>query len=453
MKPVALICLLALAGCEAGQTGGGEPPALSSETQPDASAARHKNAAAARARTDGSLAQTRFAALIQQGVTTGPLSKAAGSVILDASAQIEIEKSALRPQISAEGSLTSGGTSVPVLRLNQIIYDGGRTEARVALRQTEAKRVYQSEVASLSARTFQAVETVIDFERDKDLLSQAKQNAAQIEGLVGLIEERFEAGAGSIADVLSAKGRLSNAQSDVAQASTNLASSKAVWVEVFGAPPKQSLRIPPAPQLRQTDEGFALENSPRLRELALVLETREQELDLSARARVPTVSAILETDFNQGSFSNGVQARLGVNFPIYRGGLEDASAASAKARRDQALAAFDSLKRELTRSLSQAKAETGSIQARLSATQRAVALNEQALVTSKGQFELGKGNFTQIVEAVRELDVAQERYIRQKSEARRAEYAILAVTGDILDALGIIAPLRPVGLDDRQEQE
>jgi predicted small lipoprotein YifL len=54
MKPVALICLLALAGCEAGQTGGGERPALSSETQPDASAARHKTAAAARARTDGS---------------------------------------------------------------------------------------------------------------------------------------------------------------------------------------------------------------------------------------------------------------------------------------------------------------------------------------------------------------------------------------------------------------
>ncbi|SDY24499.1 Outer membrane protein TolC [Lentibacter algarum] len=452
MKRAALICLLAMAGCEAGQSGGEARLALGSETLPKTRGDGDTSGAAVGARTDRSLAQTSFAALIQQGVTTGPLSKAAGSAILDASAQIEIEKSALRPQISAEGSVISSGTSVPVLRLNQIIYDGGRTEARVALRQTEAERVYQSEVASLSARTFQAVETVIDFERDKALLSQAKQNAAQIEGLVVLIEQRFDAGAGSIADVLSAKGRLSNAQSDVAQAITNLASSKAVWVEVFGGPPKQSLSIPTAPQLRLTDEGFALQNSPRLRELALVLETREQELGLSARARVPTVSAILETDFNQGTFSNGVQARLGVNFPIYRGGLENASEASAKARRDQALAAFDSLKRELTRSLSQARAETDSIQTRLSATKRAVALNEQALVTSKGQFELGKGNFTQIVDPVRELDVAQERYIRQKSEARRAEYAILAVTGDILDALGILAPLRPVGLDDSKEQ-
>lgn len=452
MKLAALICLLALAGCETAQKEGGARPVMHSAALSSASDGAGPSRLVDGARTDRSLVQTRFAALIQQGVTTGPLSRAAGSVIMDASAQIGIEKSALRPQINIEGSVTSEGSAVPVLGLSQIIYDGGHRAARVALRQTEARRVYQSEVAGLSARTFKAVETVIDFERDKALLVQARQNAAQIEGLVGLIEERFDAGAGSLADLLSAKGRLSNAEAEVAQARTDLASSRAVWVEIFGLAPVQSLDVPAAPKLRQSDEAFALQNSPRLRELRLVLETREQELALSARTRVPTVSAILETDFNQGSFSDGVQARLGIDLPIYRGGLERASVAGAAARRDQALAELDSLTRALTRSLSQAKAETGSIQTRLRATQRAVALNEEALVTSKGQFELGKGSFTQIVEAVRELDLAQERLIRQKSEARRAEYAILAVTGDILDALGIIAPLRPVGLDDFNEE-
>ena len=101
------------------------------------------------------------------------------------------------------------------------------------------------------------------------------------------------------------------------------------------------------------------------------------------------------------------------------------------------------LRRELERALTQARAETSSNAARVARAREAVRLNEQAVDAAQGQFRLGNGSLLQTLDALRELNDARVRLVRQDAEAKRAEYAILAVTGDILDALGILAPARP----------
>jgi outer membrane protein TolC len=186
-----------------------------------------------------------------------------------------------------------------------------------------------------------------------------------------------------------------------------------------------------------------VERSPRLRTQVAVSQVRQQEVVVAERATRPTLSAILETDFNEGSIDNGAQARLGVNVPIYQGGSARANVETARANLQQSEADAEELRRELQRSLSQALEETNSIQRRLATARRAVEINEQALDAARGQFDIGRSTIVQILDALRELNLAQVRVIQLEAQARRAEYAVLAVTGDILDALGVAQPTDP----------
>ena len=194
---------LALQGCEqtaATATPIGETaPAIAAVVQP-------VQPAASANRISGSVANTPFAKLIRKGVANAPSTAASSSVLAAAGSRITAERSAYQPQLSAEGAINSDGDAVPILRLSQIIYDGGRTKKRVSLRKTQADQIYESEVASLSARAFEAVEVLINLDRDRRLQAQAQRNVALVGSLVDDLDDRFSAGAGSVADVLTASG-------------------------------------------------------------------------------------------------------------------------------------------------------------------------------------------------------------------------------------------------------
>lgn len=392
---------------------------------------------------EGSVANTPFAELVRASVANAPTSSAGVASIVAARSRIKAEKGAFLPQINAETSITSGGDAVPILRMSQIIYDGGKGAGRVALRRSEARETWLSEISSLSALSFEAVETIVDLDRNRALEEQAQRNLSRTRSLVADLQSRFDAGAGSVADLLAGQGRQSNAESELAQAQTDVALATATWVEVFGAPPSGIPKIPAAPHLGRRSLEELVARSPRLRGQIAASAIRENEVTLAKRATRPTLSAILETDFNQGTLPSDANARLGIDVPIYRGGIARANIDTAEAGLEQSRAGEEALRRELLRSLAQALEETSSIQGRLASARRAVRTNEKALEAARGQVDIGRGTLVQTLDALRELNTAQTRIIQLQAQARRAEYAVLAVTGDILDALGIAQPVDP----------
>ncbi|RLJ98544.1 TolC family protein [Ruegeria conchae] len=391
----------------------------------------------------GSVAHTDFAELVRTSVATSPTTAAGTANVLASKSRIDAEQGAFLPQIEAETSLTSGGDPVPILRLSQIIYDGGKVNSRVGLRQIEARQTWLSELSELNALSFEAIETIVNLDRNRRLEQQARQNLDRTDILVDDLQSRFDAGAGSVADLLAGQGRRSNAETELAQAQTEVELATANWVEVFGTRPGVIPTIPPAPALAGSSAHEMVERSPRLRTQVAVSQVRQQEVIVAERATRPTLSAILETDFDQGFIDDGAQARLGVTVPIYQGGSSRANVKTARANLQQSQADEEELRRELQRNLSRALEETNSIQRRLATARRAVEINEQALDAARGQFNIGRSTLVQILDALRELNLAQVRVIQLEAQARRAEYAVLAVTGDILDALGVAQPTDP----------
>lgn len=391
----------------------------------------------------GTVARTEFAKLVRASVATSPTTTAGTASLLASKSRINAEQGAFLPQIEGETSLTADGDPVPILRLSQIIYDGGKVNSRVGLRQIEARQTWLSELSELSAQSFEAIETIIDLDRNRRLEEQARQNLERTDLLVSDLQSRFDAGAGSVADLLAGKGRKSNAETELVQAQTDVELATATWVEVFGTRPSSIPVIPSAPVLSTGSAQQMVERSPRLRTQAAVSQVRQQEVVVAQRATRPTLSAILETDFDQGFIDDGAQARLGDSVPIYQGGSARANVETAQANLQQSQADEEELRRELQRNLSQALEETSSIQRRLATARQAVEINEQALDAARGQFDIGRSTLVQILDALRELNLAQVRVIQLEAQARRAEYAVLAVTGDILDALGVAQPTDP----------
>ncbi len=391
----------------------------------------------------GNVARTEFAELVRRSLATSPTTAAGAASVLASKSRIDAEQGAFLPQIEAETSLTSDGDTVPILRLSQIIYDGGKVSGRVGLRQIEARQTWLNELSELSALSFEAIETIIDLDRNRRLEEQAQQNLDRTDVLVSDLQSRFDAGAGSVADLLAGQGRKSNAETELEQAQTDVELATATWVEVFGTRPDIIPTIPPAPILAAATSQQMVARSPRLRTQVAFSQVRAQEVVVAERATRPTLSAILETDFDQGRIDDGVQARLGVTVPIYQGGSARANVETARANLQQSRADEEELRRELQRNLSQALEETNSIQRRLATARRAVEINEQALDAARGQFDIGRSTLVQILDALRELNLAQVRVIQLEAQARRAEYAVLAVTGDILDALGVAQPTDP----------
>ncbi len=391
----------------------------------------------------GAIVHTDFARLIRTSVMTSPNTAAGMVSVLAARSRILAEQAATLPLIEAESSLTSDGDAVPILRLSQIIYDGGKVKSRVELRQIESRRIWLSELSELSELSFEAVEAIIELDRNRRLEEQALQNLLRTDHLVKDLQSRFDGGAGSIADLLAGQGRKSNAETELAQAKTDVELATATWVELFGTRPEVIPIIPSAPVLTTSSFQEMIERSPRLRSQVTVSQIRKQELLVAERATRPTLSAILETDFDQGTFSDVAQARLGVLVPIYQGGAARANVATARFDLQRSIAVEEELRRELQRTLSQSSEEASSIKRQLSTARHAVDINEQALEAARRQFDIGRTTLVQILDALRELNQAHVRVIHLEAQARRAEYAMLAVTGDILDALGVLRPSDP----------
>ena len=341
-------------------------------------------------------------------------------------------------------SANSGGDVVPIGRITQLLYDGGASRQQIEIAKLGAEEAYESQLAEMATQTYAGVDAVIALTQARARVDQARRNVAAVEDIVADLQRRFDVGAGSSADLLAGEGRVAQASSLQLEAAADLREAEALWVDLFGTPaPARLPAVPTAPRLRNTNVEAALAGSPRLRAQVNEVAARERSVELARAQGRPRVSAILESDFGRGSFDDDVQARVGVDVPVYQGGQLQASVAGAEAELAQARAAQEGLRRDLRRALTSALAEVSDTAQRLAAAQKAVRVNREALDAARGQFQLGSGSLLAILDAQRAINETQVSLIDLRADTARAEYAILAITGDILTAVGVLLPVSP----------
>ena len=443
----ALLCL-ALAGCTGAPMAGGPEGAVDA---PSAAPALVAPAAGTRLKT--TVAKTGFGNSVRAAMLSSPVTQSNAATVRSARQLVEAEKATYRPQLVFQTSVGTSGRTVPEVSLSQLVYDGGATRARVRAATVQAWQDREDQVAALASETLRAVETAITLDRARRLSSVARSNQAQLSRLRSIVADRTDAGAGSSADLLAAESRLTRAQSDALEADAAVTQALGEYAEVFGTVPPGSLPpIPEAPALRSSDIQTVIAASPRMTSLKLARQKIDHEIAALQAEGYPRLAVEATSGLGQrGPGVKDVQAGLNVSVPITRGGQRKARILAAQEKAAALEADMERLRRALVRGLGEAQSEIGSRQTRLANARRAVSTAEQARASAQDQFSIGRTTVLTLLDSQRDLAEAQRNLAEIEAKTKIDGYALLGLTGDILDAFGIPNPRTTVILPGLKE--
>lgn len=398
------------------------------------------------------LTNTEFGRRVARAVEAHPQLAASSAGVRAAQARADAEQRGFYPELAAaatlgtlaNGTLSGSGFS-PVLRVMQLVYDGGESASRQVAAQA---RVFESrggrqEVAA--ALALNAVTAWYELRTARERARIADENVRAHQRALSQVQARAEAGAGGNADVLTAQARLATARARAAEAAARIDRADAGFAASFGQRAGSSLANPPrAPQLPAQSEDLLIATSPRILGVESQIAAAKADLAVTESQRFPRVR--IDGAVQRG----GTRATLDIEHNHGAPGSRQAMIRAAAAEVDAVTAERDALARDIARALSDLRSDQRAGAARVAAAREAVRANRATVDASREEFSIGRRSLLGLLEAERDLFEASESLIAAEREVALSGYAALALTGDILDVFAITLPHPSNGNDAGQ---
>ena len=230
-----------------------------------------------------SLSQSAFGKRVRTAVESSPNLAQSDTRMDIAEANQDAAKGAFLPQVSlginarSERIDSDIADVSPYLRVSQLVYDGGAAAGDLAAARARVLESRGNQLQTASATALAAIETyviVLDRRKIQDI---SAKNVIVHEELVRQISERAASGAGSNADVLTARSRMADARTRLADAQSRTDRAEARFREVFGTAPGVLSPPVPAPDLEKSDAQIILA-SPQIRQADASLFGRQGRL-------------------------------------------------------------------------------------------------------------------------------------------------------------------------------
>lgn len=394
------------------------------------------------ARVSAELARTDFGRRVNGAVEAHPQLAASSAGVRAAQARSDAEGRGFYPQFAVSatlGSLVNGAISGnsfnPVLRVMQLVYDGGASASRQVAAQA---RVFESRGGNLltpAALALDAVAAWHDLRTARERARIAAENVRAHERAFSQVQARAEAGAGGNADVLTAQARLATARARAAESSARVERAEAGFAAAFGQRAGTSLSAPPrAPQLPAQADETLIATSPRILGMEARIAAAQADVAVAESQRFPRVR--IDGVAQRG----GTRATLDIEQDHGAPGSRQALIRAAQAQVDAVVAEREGLAREISRALSDLRSDQRAGAARVAAAREAVRANRATVDASREEFSIGRRSLLGLLDAERDLFEANESLIAAEREVALSGYAALALTGDILDAFAIRLP-------------
>lgn len=193
---------------------------------------------------------------------------------------------------------------------------------------------------------------------------------------------------------------------------------------------------PVAPNVERGEVASTAASSPRVIGMDHAIVAAEADLRLAKSGRFPTVR--LGVTGRPGS-DGGVDVSSGISmdFALTTGGEREAGIQTAKANLLEIEATRRELLRELERSIAFVLADQDSMALQLDAANFAVSANKANAEAYLEQFDMGRRNITEVLDAQSGFIRSSENLINARMDLALSGYALLATTGDILDVFGM----------------
>ncbi len=387
------------------------------------------------------LLQSTFGKQVRAAVETSPTLAQSGTRMDIATANEDAARGAFLPQVAlgvnarSERIASDAADVSPYLRVSQLVYDGGAASGDLTAARARVLESRGDQLQTAAATALAAIETYVVVLDRREILDITAKNVAVHEELVQQISDRAAGGAGSNADVLTARSRMADARTRFADAKAQGDRAEARFREVFGFAPDALPSPVPAPTLARSDSQIVMD-SPQIRRADAGLIAAKAERAAALARRQPDIRVAAFADQDDSRDANfGVD--LSFNYELDSTGQRRAAIAAAEAQVKEAEFARESLIREITRELDFIRSDQKAGAERLKAARVAVQANADSVTATREQFTIGRSSLIEILDAQRDYVNAQERLILAEQSFFLTNYAALSLTGDILDLLGI----------------
>jgi len=336
------------------------------------------------------------------------------------------------PSLSSELQTQQGGPQA-VLRLEQPLWTGGRITSQInvadaGLAQAEAAvtEVEQLVLAQAAAAYFEIL-------RLESRLDAANGSVAEHERLLDTIQRRVRSQVSPATDETQAAARLNQAITERLQTQRQIDAARIALEQVVGRA-VGGLAAAPRIDLGHWNEAglldAALSFSPERRRLRAQVDMADAQVDLARSQLRPSIVAgyqarvgHLQPGEERGRVYLALQMQTGA-------GLSSLSAVDAAlARRQAAQDAIETLERSLAQQVRSLWAERQSVRQQVGPVQALLSGADEIVASYLRQFQVGRKNWLDVLNAVREKTQAQYALADLESPLLLAEIRLLLLAG------------------------
>jgi adhesin transport system outer membrane protein len=386
--------------------------------------------------------ELRLADALSLSATHHPSVKAKQAEVQAAQADLETAKWSRFPTVSTEATASSGRPQAALL-VQQPLWAGGKIDAQNRLAQAQLTLVeagLQETRTSLMQQTGQQFFEVL---RWNQRLVVARQTEDEHRKLLELIQRRVVAEISPLTDQVLASARFQQAVSERIQFGRSLQAAQLALQQLVGEP-HTSLKAPTRLALPKQEEGVAIEasktHSAELLRWRTQQDVAQAQIDMAQAGLYPTLA--LAHRQNLGSQDNTAlpnRTYLSMQFSPGPGLSARSAAAAARSRLENSLQNTVVFERQLEQQVRTALAELDALAQQVEPARLLVTATEDVVASYLRQYQIGKKNWLDVLNALRESAQAHYSAVDVSSSTQSQQLRLMLLTGPMnAQALGLI---------------
>lgn len=326
--------------------------------------------------------------------------------------------------------------------LTQKIFDGLETPNRI---DKARKEIVQADMNIREANiliAYNAANQFIATRRFQRLVKLAKENVSMHRDILGKVSAMTSAGTVSRGELESVKSRLDDAMAAVADIQGDLDTAIANYIEVVGVEPDRLARVSineaKLPSNLQEAIDIAVKNNRSLKVIEAAAKVAEADLEVTKAPFMPSIDfqvdaqRLFDTGGRNGT-ENDLTGLFVAKFNAFNGGRDLNRYREFREKLVSAKRRTDVERRKTEKEVRVSYAEYMSARGQSAALRQAVVEKNKLRLTYLEQFNTGKANYVQILDATHEYFLAKGSLITADAAMDLAAMRLLAAMGRLFE--------------------
>lgn len=378
--------------------------------------------------------ELRLTEALSLAASQHPSVKAKQAELQAAQADLDTAKWSRYPTVTTEAT-ASGGRPQGALLVQQPLWAGGKIDAQNRLARAHVALADASLQETRNSLMLQTGNQFYEVLRWRQRLEVAQKNENEHRKLLELIQRRVTSEISPMADQVLANARLQQAVSERIQFVRSLHTAELALQQLVGST-QSTLLQPQKLAWQKQGESAAIEasmaNSFELQRLRMQQEVSQAQIDVAQATVYPTLALAHRHALGATDSSNPTsRTYLSLQFSPGPGLSARSAAAAARSRLENSEQNTLVYERQLAQQVRTALAELETQAQQLAPAQSLVSATEDVVASYLRQYQIGKKNWLDVLNAVRESTQATYGAVDVTSSIEALQLRLMLLTGQL----------------------